>query len=108
MEEKKAAMATSPQRKVTFITRLGYGSGNLVGSGALAISAAWLTIFYTTYCGLSMAQATFIYSFALIADVIMNPIAGFISDAFNNTKLGRKFGRRRFFILMAMDSGTTS
>lgn len=102
MEEKKAAMATSPQRKVTFITRLGYGSGNLVGSGALAISAAWLTIFYTTYCGLSMAQATFIYSFALIADVIMNPIAGFISDAFNNTKLGRKFGRRRFFILMAV------
>ena len=102
MEETKAAVATPPQRKVKFITRLGYGSGNLVGSGALAISASWLTIFYTTYCGLSMAQATFIYSFALIADVAMNPIAGFISDAFNNTKLGRRFGRRRFFILMAV------
>lgn len=89
-------------RKVTLLTRLGYGSGNLVGSGALAISAAWLTLFYSTYCGLTMAEATFIYSFALIADMFMNPIAGFITDAFNNTWLGRKFGRRRFFILLAI------
>lgn len=90
------------KRKVTLLTRLGYGSGNLVGSGALAISAAWLTLFYSTYCGLTMAEATFIYSFALIADMIMNPLAGFITDAFNNTWLGRKFGRRRFFILLAV------
>lgn len=89
-------------RKVKLINRIGYGSGNLVGSGALAISGAWLTIFYVTYCGLSMAQATFIYSFALIADMVMNPIAGFVTDSFNNTKLGRKFGRRRFFILLAV------
>lgn len=90
------------QHKVTLLTRLGYGSGNLVGSGALAISAAWLVIFYTQYAGLTMGQATFIYSFALLADMIMNPLAGFITDAFNNTKLGRKFGRRRFFILLAI------
>lgn len=89
-------------RRVKLLNRIGYGSGNLVGSGALAISGAWLTIFYVTYCGLSMAQATFIYSFALIADMVMNPIAGFITDSFNNTKLGRKFGRRRFFILLSV------
>ncbi|MBT1176655.1 MFS transporter [Bifidobacterium callimiconis] len=93
---------TGKKRRITLVTRLGYGAGNLVGSGALAISASWLTIFYTTYCGLTMAQATFIYSFALIADVVMNPIAGFLSDAFNNTWLGRRFGRRRFFILLAV------
>lgn len=90
------------EHKVTLLTRIGYGSGNLVGSGALAISAAWLTLFYSTYCGLTMAEATFIYSFALIADMVMNPIAGFITDAFNNTAIGRKFGRRRFFILLAV------
>ncbi len=90
------------ERKITLLNRLGYGSGNLVGSGALAISAAWLVIFYTQYAGLSMGEATFIYSFALLADMFMNPIAGFITDAFNNTKLGRKFGRRRFFILLAV------
>ena len=92
----------SQTRKVSLLTRLGYGSGNLVGSGALAISAAWLVIFYTQYAGLSMGEATFIYSFALLADMIMNPIAGFITDAFNNTALGRRFGRRRFFILLAI------
>ena len=89
-------------KKVTWLTRLGYGSGNLVGSGALAISNAWLVIFYTQYAGLSMPEATLIYSSALLVDTFLNPFCGFITDAFNNTWLGRTFGRRRFFILLAI------
>ena len=87
--------------KIGLINRIGFGSGNLVGSGALALASAWLMIFLTQYCGLEQSQATFVTSFALLVDVIVNPLAGFISDAFNSTKLGRKFGRRRFFILLA-------
>jgi oligogalacturonide transporter len=86
---------------VKLINRIGFGSGNLVGSGALALASAWLMIFLTTYCGLEQAQATVVTSFALLIDVIINPLAGFISDSFNNTRLGRRFGRRRFFILLA-------
>ncbi|MCH4276238.1 MAG: MFS transporter [Atopobiaceae bacterium] len=89
-------------RKVKLINRIGFGSGNLVGSGALALASAWLMIFLTSYCGLEQSQATVVTSFALLVDVIINPLAGFISDSFNNTKLGRKFGRRRFFILLAV------
>ncbi|NEG69490.1 MFS transporter [Bifidobacterium choloepi] len=100
--EPAAPPSANKHRKIRLINRIGYGSGNLVGSGALAISGAWLTIFYVTYCGLTMAQATFIYSFTLIADMVMNPLAGFISDSFNNTRVGRKLGRRRFFILLAV------
>ncbi len=58
--------------------------------------------FLTTYCGLQVAQATVVTSCGLLVDVIINPLAGFISDSFNNTKLGRKFGRRRFFIILAV------
>lgn len=90
------------EHRVSLVTRLGYGSGNLVGSGALAISSAWLVIFYTQYAGLTMPQATFIYAAALLVDTFANPICGFITDAFNNTWLGRRFGRRRFFILLSI------
>lgn len=90
------------EHKVSLATRLGYGSGNLVGSGALAISSAWLVIFYTQYAGLTMPEATLIYSAALLVDTFANPICGFVTDAFNNTWLGRKFGRRRFFILLSI------
>lgn len=90
------------EHRVSLATRLGYGSGNLVGSGALAISSAWLVIFYTQYAGLTMPEATLIYSTALLVDTFANPICGFITDAFNNTWLGRRFGRRRFFILLSI------
>lgn len=90
------------EHRVSLATRLGYGSGNLVGSGALAISSAWLVIFYTQYAGLTMPEATLIYSTALLVDTFANPICGFITDAFNNTWLGRRLGRRRFFILLSI------
>ncbi|CNF06069.1 transport protein [Yersinia enterocolitica] len=44
----------------TITTRhtLAYGSANLLGSGALAISGAWLMYFYTTFCGLSVVDSS--------------------------------------------------
>lgn len=44
-------------RKITPITRFAYGTGNLLGSGALAISGSWLLYFYTTFCNMPIAQA---------------------------------------------------
>ncbi|WOD61259.1 MFS transporter [Niallia taxi] len=89
-------------RKIGLTHQLAYGSGNLLGSGALAISGAWLMYFLTTFCGLSAVQAASIFSIASMVDAISNPIMGFITDNFHKTKLGRKFGRRRFFILLGI------
>ena len=86
-------------KKITLIHKLAYGSGNMLGSGALAISGAWLLYFYTTFCNMSVVKATLIFSIATYLDVILNSLMGFITDSFYRTKLGRKFGRRRFFIL---------
>ena len=52
-----------------------------------------------TFCNMSVVKATLIFSIATYLDVILNPLMGFITDSFYRTKLGRKFGRRRFFIL---------
>ncbi|HDN1065142.1 TPA: hypothetical protein P1E28_004751 [Escherichia coli] len=67
---------TEENRRIKAITRFSYGSGNLIGSGALAISGAWLLYFYTTFCGLTVFQATVIFSIATYLDVILNPLMG--------------------------------
>lgn len=95
-------MNKKKENKITWLVRFSYGSGNLIGSGALAISGAWLLYFYTTFCGLSVVQAALIFSIATYLDVILNPLMGFITDNFYQTKIGQRFGRRRFFILIGI------
>jgi len=88
------------ERRVGYGTALGYGVTDLFGGGAFALIATWLLYFYTTYCGLSMVQAGSIFLIARFADAIASPIMGYITDRFGNTRLGKRFGRRRFFILI--------
>jgi len=90
------------EKNITARHTVAYGSANLLGSGALAISGAWLMYFYTTFCGLSVVEAAAIFSLASILDAISNPVMGYITDNFYNTRLGRMFGRRRFFILIGI------
>lgn len=82
--------------------QLAYGGGNLLGSGALAIAGIWLLYFYTTFCGLTLLEASAIFSVASIIDAISNPLMGYLSDNFGKTRLGQRFGRRRFFILLGI------
>lgn len=98
----KNVVTPKKPRKIKLITRLGYGMGNFIGGGALSISSAWLMFFYTTYCGLKIWQATLIFAIGTYMDVFDNPIMGFITDNFNATKLGQRFGRRRFFIALSI------
>lgn len=96
----KKSIPLGHNRKITLGHQLAYGGGNLLGSGALAIAGAWLLYFYTTFCGLSLLEASFIFSVASIIDAISNPIMGYLTDNFGNTWLGKRFGRRRFFLLI--------
>ncbi|MDQ8590967.1 MFS transporter, partial [Klebsiella aerogenes] len=88
------------ERPVLFRHQLAYGGGNLLGSGALAIAGIWLLYFYTTFCGLTLLQASAIFSVASIIDAISNPLMGYISDNFVKTRFGKRFGRVRvcFFL----------
>ena len=65
---------TEENRRIKAITRFSYGSGNLIGSGALAISGAWLLYFYTTFCGLTVFQATVIFSIATLPNIALEPV----------------------------------
>lgn len=89
-------------RPVRLINFLAYGSNDVLGAGSMAVISAWVLIFYTQFCGLSATQAALIFAIARILDSIASPLIGHISDHFGSTWLGKRFGRRRFFILAAI------
>lgn len=80
-------------------TYLGYGMTDMFAGGAFAIIAAWLMYFFTNFSGLSPIQAGSILFIAKIIDTVVSPCVGYLTDNFGRTWLGKRFGRRRFFIL---------
>lgn len=90
------------KRKITFWTRLGFGMGGMLNSGALTFTHSYMVMFLSTECGLSAGEAALVASAAIYLNAILSPIMGFIADNMYSTKIGRKFGRRRFWLLLAM------
>jgi len=86
-------------RKPGTLNYLAYGSGDFLGAGTMALTSSWLLYFYTTFCGLSPIEATSIFAMARIVDGIASPLMGYLTDHFGATWLGKRFGRRKFFIL---------
>src|SRR6186713_3115379 len=89
-------------REVRFGNYLAYGSNDFLGAGAMAVISGFILYFYTTFCGLTPVEAASIFAIARLLDAVASPLIGYISDHFHHTWLGRKFGRRRFFILLAI------
>jgi oligogalacturonide transporter len=90
------------QRRVHLGHYLAYGSNDFLGAGAMAVISGWILFFYTTFCGLTPVQAAAIFAIARLLDAVASPLIGYLSDRFHRTRLGRRFGRRRFFILLAI------
>lgn len=90
------------KRKITFWTRLGFGMGGMLNSGALTFTHSYLVMFLSTQAGLSSAAAALVASAAVYLNAVLTPVMGFISDNMYATRIGRRFGRRRFWLLVAM------
>lgn len=89
-------------RPVRWFNYLAYGSNDVLGAGSMAVISGWVLIFYTQFCGLEAWEAALIFTVARVLDAIASPVIGHLSDAMGETALGRRFGRRRFFILAAI------
>ncbi|MGL9720671.1 MFS transporter [Symbiopectobacterium sp.] len=88
--------------KIGLANYLAYGSGDFLGAGTTALTAAWLLYFYTTFCGLTPIEATFIFAMARVLDAVVSPLMGFLTDNFGSTRLGKRFVRRKLFILLGI------
>ena len=87
-------------KKVTVPIGIGYGLVDLMGGGAFTIIGTFLLFFYTNFAGLSPIQGASIIAIARIVDAIASLVMGSITDNFYKCRLGKKFGRRRFFLLI--------
>ena len=87
-------------KEISLKTSIGFGLTDMVGGGAFTIIGAWLLFFYTTYGGLSAVQAASIIAIARIVDAVFSLSMGSLSDNFLKFRMGRKYGRRRFFLLI--------
>lgn len=90
------------KREIKTRNYIAYGLNDVLGAGSMAVISGWLIFFYTTFCGLSAVQAASIFAIARILDAVASPLIGHISDNLNKTRLGRRFGRRRIFLLAAI------
>ncbi|WP_312581357.1 MFS transporter [Atlantibacter hermannii] len=88
------------KRKITIPVSIGYGVTDIMGGGAFTVIGAWLLFFYTTFVGLSPVGAASIVAIARIVDAIVSLFMGSFTDHFYKNYLGKKFGRRRFFLLI--------
>ncbi|GKV79755.1 MULTISPECIES: MFS transporter [Pectobacterium] len=88
------------ERPLTPKNMLAYGGGDFFGGGSFAVLGLWLMFFYTTYAGLSPAQAGAVIAIARLLDAFFDPLMGYVTDNFYRTSLGQRFGRRGFFFLL--------
>ena len=79
-----------------------YGLTDILGAGAMAVIGGWILYFYTSFCGLTAVEATSIFAIARLFDAVASPIIGHISDGMASSKLGKRFGRRRVFLLIGL------
>lgn len=92
-------LAPRPVRPLNYFA---YGANDILGAGAMAVLSGWVLYFYTTFCALTAVQATSIFAVARVIDALASPTIGYVSDHFSRTALGRRFGRRRFFLLISI------
>lgn len=89
-------------RQPTWINYWGWGSGDMLGAGAQAVITGWLFYFFTTFCGLSAAEAGMVLGLPRLIEAITCPLIGYVSDNLRHTWVGRKIGRRKLFLLITI------
>ncbi|HEY0957440.1 MAG TPA: MFS transporter [Roseateles sp.] len=89
-------------RRPTWINYWGWGSGDMLGAGAQAVITGWLFYFFTTFCGLSAAEAGLVLGLPRLIEAITCPLIGYVSDNLRYTWVGRKIGRRKLFLLITI------
>jgi oligogalacturonide transporter len=87
-------------KEITLGTSIGFGLTDMMGGGAFTIIGAWLLFFFTKFAGLTAVEAGSIIAIARVVDAVVSLFMGSLSDNLFKFKVGRKFGRRRFFLLI--------
>lgn len=99
MNDSEIIKNTGP-RKISVLRSIGFGVTDLMGGGYGALVGAYLMFFFTTFCDLSAIKAGLIIGLSKLVDSVTSIVMGKLSDDFWKTKIGAKYGRRRFFLMI--------
>ncbi|WP_185934002.1 MFS transporter [Actinobaculum suis] len=89
------------KKPVTMFRSVGFGTVDFMGGGWNTIISGLLLFFFSNYGGLTATQGGTILLVARIVDAIAAVFIGTITDNFYRTRLGKRFGRRHFFLLIS-------
>jgi oligogalacturonide transporter len=88
-------------KQLPWRVKIGFGFYQLANVGDFMITT-WLMYYYTTFLGMSIMLATMIFTVGKIIGSAVTPIYGFVSDRLYQTKFGRRFGRRKSLMIIAI------
>ena len=86
--------------KITLGNALGYAMGDIYGGGGPTLAGTYLAVFWTHFCGFDISTAQGIIGGAAVVSAVCAILFGLLSERFYLYRLGRRFGRRRFFIML--------
>ena len=90
-------------KPITLRTSFGFGVLDLMGGGWNTVVGGLMLYFFTNYGDLgpnAAALGASILFIARIADAVISLFIGPITDSFYRNRLGQKYGRRHFFLLI--------
>ncbi|WP_169833992.1 MFS transporter [Bifidobacterium myosotis] len=96
----RAALDGTGPRKITLREAIGFGIGDFYGGGQLTIIATYLSLFWTTFCGMSIATAQSVIGLSALISAVAALVFGVFDDNLYRYSLGRRFGRRRFLLMI--------
>lgn len=82
--------------KLSWLQRIGFGSGDLAQNLIYQTISMYLLMFYTNVYGLAPSAAAFMFLIVRVVDVIWDPVVGTYVDKHNP-----RFGKYRSYLLMA-------
>ena len=87
--------------KLSWLQRIGFGSGDLAQNLIYQTVCMYLLIFYTNVYGLEPSAAAFMFLIVRVVDVLWDPLVGAFVDK-HNPKLGNPSHRLRYTLLLEL------
>lgn len=87
-------------RRIGLKEAIGYGIGDCYGGGQLTLTATYLSLFWTRFCGMDIAASQTVIGCSAIISAFAALALGVLDDNLYRFRVGRRFGRRRLLLLI--------